>query len=392
MKVLLTCDIGFENVVLEEVKELAPSLAPYRVTNGRVFVECEERDLPRVLSSRTVNNVYAILGEFEGVRTLDDIYRVMKGIDFVNYIEADESFAVRPERVGRHEFTSIDIGRVAGQAVIDCYLSAKGVRPKVNLDEPDVEIYTELSVDRLTVAIAITRRSLHVRGYKVFNHPAALKSTIAAAMLRVAGWRPGEGVFDPMCGGGTIVVEAALTSKGVTPLCMAKHNVNERVLPRLGPQVHSEFVKALERCHRTEAAECPRAHVGVDINPRFVEGAIINAKNAGVDDVALFLVGDSAELAGKVKRLEVELGAPMTKAVFNPPYGHRMRPGPLYKLYLRVLTALSEAGFNTAAFITSATRVAEEVLVTLGKVSRVEKLKVIHGTLRSLVYRVDFQW
>jgi len=321
----------------------------------------------------------------EGVQSLDDIYRIVRGIDFTALIEPHQSFAIRPERIGMHSFTSIDIGRVAGQAVIDSYMQAKGVRLRVNLDEPDVEIYVELNEARLIVALSLTRASLHMRGYKIFAHPAALKNTIASAMLRIAGWRPGEPLYDPMCGGGTIVIEAALQQKGIEVPCIAGKNIDLAMLAK----IHLQAVDGINKFCSRGVGEGERIHVGVDLNPRFVEGAAINAKSAGVDDATMFIVADSTEFTPRLRELEVELGASVTKAVFNPPYGYRMKPGAIGKLYRKMLSVLKESGFDVTVFITSAIRATEAVLREFQGIE-VERLRVIHGTLPSYVYRVRF--
>ncbi len=384
LKLLVTSDTGFENVLAEELRELANASIAH-MSSGRVFLDVDEYGLANVFRSRIANNIYYVILVREDVYTLDDIYRVVKDVDFTSFIEPSQSFAVRSERIGEHSFTSIDIGRVAGQAVIDSYMQAKFTRLKVNLDEPDVEIYVELNKTRLVVAVSLTRESLHMRRYRVFNHPAALKSTIASAMLRIAGWKPGNGLYDPMCGGGTIVIEAALWTKGIEIPCIAKRSLDLGMIGKLAPQAISKLEKLCSRI----PVEWERVHIGVDINPRFVEGAVINAKNAGVDDSTLFIVGDLVDVTPKIKSMEHEFGKEIDVAVFNPPYGYRMKPGGVAKLYRRTLEVLKESGFKEIVFITSAIRVTENVLAEIKNIS-VERLKVIHGTLPSIVYKVKF--
>lgn len=384
MRLLVTSDTGFEGVLAEELKELA-SAHILEKSSGRVFIDVDGANLVNVFRSRIANNIYYIVGSADSVSTLDEIYKIVRGIDFTLFIEPSQSFAIRPERIGEHSFTSIDIGRVAGQAVIDSYMQARGVRLRVNLDEPDVEVYVELNGSRLVVAISLTRESLHRRRYRVFSHPAALKSTIASAMLRIAGWRPGDGLYDPMCGGGTVVIEAALASKGVEIPCIARRSIDLGMLGRLFPQVVDE----MDRLCMKSLVEWERIHIGVDINPRFVEGAVINAKNAGVDDSTIFIAGDMVEITPKIRGLEHEFGVEMDIAVFNPPYGYRMKPGGLEKLYRKAIAVLRENSFRRVVFITSATKVAERALSGFGD-ARIERLRVIHGTLPSIVYSIDF--
>lgn len=87
---------------------------------------------------------------------LDDIYKRVYNIDWTEWIKENQSFAIRPLRAGEHNFTSIDIGRVAGEAVIKSYQRDKNIRLKVNLDEPDVIVRVEVIFDELIVGIDTT--------------------------------------------------------------------------------------------------------------------------------------------------------------------------------------------------------------------------------------------
>ncbi|MEM1644864.1 MAG: THUMP domain-containing protein [Ignisphaera sp.] len=383
IKMMVTCDTGFEEVLLSELKDLA-TFKVLGVYSGRVFIEVPRgEDIVGVMRSRIANNVYVLIHVEENVTDLSAIYRVVKGLDFTKVIEPWETFAIRPERIGEHSFTSIDIGRIAGQAVIDGYIEARGSRLRVNLDNPDVEIYVELNVDRLIVALSLTRSSYHARGYKVFVHPAGLKPTIAFALLKIANWSYGKPILDPMCGGGTIAIEAALASKGLEIPCLSVGKIHLGVLGRIYP----EAIEVLQNICEYSVKEVDRVFIGVDINPRFVEGAIINAKNAGVDDATLFLVGDSRYVVPKIKAVENEFGVVFDTAVFNPPYGYRMKPGSLKELYKDILKVLIDQGFKNIAFITSATKVSEKVLENFSGTD-IYRLRVIHGTLPSIVYRL----
>lgn len=383
VKILVTCDTGFEGVLEEELKEIL-SFNVVEKASGRLFIEVSSsRDIAEVLRSRVANKIYTLLLLEKRVGDLDEIYRVVKSIDFAGVIEPWQSFAIRSERIGEHSFTSIDIARVAGQAVIDSYRESKGARLRVDLENPDIEIYVELNVDRLTVALSMTRSSLHARNYKLFIHPAGLKPTIASALLRVASWRPGEPIVDPMCGGGTIAIEAALASKGVEVPCLSADSIDINTLNRLYPEAYNHLKELCTQGRK----DVDRVFIGMDINPRFVEGAIVNAKNAGVDDVTLFFVGDLRKLIPKIKAVEHEFGAVFDKAVFNPPYGYRMKPGSIRKLYRETLRTLIDYGFKTIVFITSATKVCKEVLESLGGID-VYAFRVVHGTLPSYVYKL----
>jgi len=383
---LVTTDNGLEFVLLEELKELLGSVDVLRVFSGRVLLRAPARVID-VLRSRIANNVYLVLEVFEGVESLDDVYRCVRSIDFREFIEPCESFAIRSERIGEHSFTSIDIARAAGQAVIDSYRDSYGVRLRVDLDNPDIEIYTELNNDKLIIALKLTRTSLHKRGYKVFSHPASLKTTIASAMLRLARWRRDEGLLDPMCGGATVLIEAGLVEKGIEIPCFKKVELlSNPVVRRAEPDIDC----GLEELCGERLDPVHMAIVGIEKNPVYAEGGVVNAKEARVDDVVKVIVGDCRKLIDGLGWVFRELGAEPRAAVFNPPYGVRMRGREsMARLYATVLRSLERAGFERIVFITSAVGSAESALRVLRNIERVERLYTIHGTLPSFIYLVE---
>jgi tRNA (guanine6-N2)-methyltransferase len=207
--------IGLEDVASKEVEGLIGVKVERDV--GRITFQANVTDIYKLnLTASTINKIFIELcrSPFENI---NDIYKLAKNLDYTWIIDAQQTFAIRSERVGVHNFTSMDVSRVVGQAVIDSFASATGGRLKVNLDVPDVEIYCLVRNRDFIMGINTTGTSLHKRGYRVYNHPAALKPTIASAMLIMGGWTPAKSIIDPMCGGATIPIEAALKAKGVPP-------------------------------------------------------------------------------------------------------------------------------------------------------------------------------
>lgn len=95
----------------------------------------------------------------------------------------------------------------------------------------------ELNIDKLTVALSVTRALLHMMKYGVSIHPANLEPTIASALLRVAGWRYRDTVVDLMCSNDTIVTEAVMASKGIEIPCISMNSVNIAILKKLYPNM-----------------------------------------------------------------------------------------------------------------------------------------------------------
>lgn len=212
-RVMATTISGLEDVASEEISKLLNT--PVCPDKGRVFFETNlEGIYVANLLSRCLHRLFILLhsGVAQGLK---DIYNQVKSLPFTEYIAPNQSFAIRAQRSGEHDFTSLDIASIAGKAVIDGYLEERGVRLRVDLNQPDVEIYVLLRDGELLVGINTTGESLHKRGYRVYDHPAAIKTTLASGMILLSGWKPEEVFLDPMCGGATIPIEAALMARRV---------------------------------------------------------------------------------------------------------------------------------------------------------------------------------
>ncbi len=280
-KLFFTVNPGIEDIVVEEIVSEIIGRPYYRLMTGRVFLETSS--LPwnlaeRVYRLRMVNRAMvhvATVGLKPKFSYLVDLKKVLfRELEpILEYVTPDTSFAVETERVGEHEYTSIDVSRIIGDVVIELCIRNYGRRPFVNLRNPSVIVYAYALEDELSIGVSITGPwSLHRRGYRIYDHPAALKPTLANAMLYLAGTRDKTVIVDPMCGGGTIPIEAAL--------------------------MHEDGV-----------------FIGTDISKKHVEGARANAVAAGVQDRVEFRVWD----ARRIHELDIEADY----MVLNPPYGLR---------------------------------------------------------------------
>ena len=373
MKFMGTTVIGLEDVAAREVEEILGVQAETGV--GRVFFECSEEAVFKInLWSRCLNRLFILLCSSEA-ENLDDVYKLTYDIDYSKFILPSQSFAVRGKRYGEHSFTSMDLAAKVGQAIIDSYKSSTGVRLKVDLDNPDVEFYCFVRRERLYLGINTSGESLHKRNYRLYQHPASLKATIAAPLIRVSNWKHKEVFLDPMCGGGTIVIEAALIARNIAPGLFRR----EFALTRLYFIDLEEFLKEKEKA--AEALNRGEYEIyGSDISEKHVKGAAWNAESADVLDTIKFLVCDSRRIHDKVNI------APDV-VVTNPPYGIRSgRIKIVKKLYLETLLSLREASKNVRVVaITGAVKEFEEAVKEAGYTMLEERL-VHHGALPTKAY------
>jgi tRNA (guanine6-N2)-methyltransferase len=365
---------GLEDVAAEELGELLGVSAVAEV--GRVFFRAGLEAMYLVnFASRTVNRLFLQLARVR-VSGLWDVYRAARSVSYVGVIPPGRSFAVRSERVGEHGFTSLDVSRAVGQAVIDSYVEETGVRPRVDLDNPDVEVWAYLRGDELLLGVNTTGESLHKRRYRVYDHPAALKPTIAHAMLRIAGYR-GQPLVDPLCGGGTIPIEAAHHARRL-PILLFRSDYLFRGLGIHDPQLEEEVRGRL--LERANDGVYPIACV--DVSPKHLRGAEANAENARVRDTIVFRLGDST-------RPETYAGLDAELVVTNPPYGirsHRLEKiGVFYESLLRTLRDVYPGRLLVA--ITSSTRQLADAVARAGA-EVVGSRRVMHGKLQAQIYKI----
>ncbi|MEM1558057.1 MAG: THUMP domain-containing protein [Thermoproteota archaeon] len=276
MRLLLTFPVGIEDVVGEEIREKIDSCIieenPLN-TPGKLIIQLPESKRNTVSSLRSVDFVMDYLGSFKVDKDKSALNRICQeilNIDFPEDFRNASSFRVTCVRRGRHDYTSMDVEKAVGQVLVDKY------RLKVKLEGFEANVFIEIVDDACFVGLL---REEYLRGrYFVFHHPAAIKPSIAYAMIKLADVKPGMTILDPMCGGGTILIEAALTVSNVKLY-------------------------------------------GFDISEYFLEGGVLNSEAMGLSDRIIFKKVDC-------KKLSKLIDFKVDRIITNPPYGTK----PLLKI------------------------------------------------------------
>jgi len=307
----LTTERGIEDIVAQDLKLSFNVDAKLLGFRGKVFTQGDE-DLIFMLNfaARSINRVVILLAKCE-VGALTEIRDIVNDIDWSLYINRKQTFAVRAERVGKHNFTSMDIAREVGATVIEnCERSYKE-KLKVNLKKPDVIIIAELINSKFLLGIDTTGASLHMRRYRVYNHPMPLRTTIAYLLVRLSNWEGSGILLDPMCGGGTIPIEASLYARKIPIVNFRKSEYAFYKLRFLDLEKASKIQNKL----LNDAQWNLKLNVyGMDINKKHIKGAKMNAKSAGVDDTITFFHGDARRLSEYFPDESIDA------IISNPPY------------------------------------------------------------------------
>ncbi|HIE22651.1 MAG TPA: class I SAM-dependent RNA methyltransferase [Candidatus Korarchaeota archaeon] len=362
-----TATLGLEDIVAKEIEELTGARCDIDV--NKVLFRGDLDLIPKLnYLSRCANRIFILLLK-EGFHDLKDIYSKTRCINFSYYIEPDQSFAVRAIRHGIHDFTSIDVARVVGQAVIDSYLEEKGFRLKVNLEIPDIEIQALVRDDEIILGINTSGDALSKRGYRVYQHPAPIKPTLACCLLRLSGWKPENSLLDPMCGGGTILIEAALMTRNIPPSSFRQGFAFEK-FRFMDPSLFDEVKDAVKSKINRDKYEI----FGIEKYRKHVEGAIKNAKSAGVVDTIRIDQGDATKWNYKPKPDFI---------VTNPPYGLRIANKRATLSLYRGFSERVKRLKDTTLVLIVGNNWFEEIF----QLKPIEKREILYGSLRCYVLK-----
>ncbi len=306
---------GLEAQVEAELRELGAA-AVERSRGGVSFAGTLETGYRACLWLRTANRVLLPLVEVEAPDAAK-LYGRVKSVRWSDHVPASGTLAV--------DFTSTDsaiththFGALkVKDAIVDQLRSVKGSRPSIDTRRPDVRVNVYLMKDRATLSIDLSGLSLHERGYRELGVQAPLKETLAAAILEEAGWArkaaEGGAFLDPMCGSGTIAIEAAMRAARRAP------GLKREYFGFLGWLGHDAAVwKAVkEEARDTEIRDAKRIApvFGRDVDAVSVRAARVNAERAGVGRFIRFERGELSD---------TQAPAPSGVVVLNPPYGERM--------------------------------------------------------------------
>lgn len=271
-------------------------------------------------------------------KTADEVYEAVKSIEWENYLDNMSSFAVDAVVFSNEFRHSKFVAYKVKDAIVDYFREKTGNRPSVRINNPDVSFNIHVAEDQCTLSLDSSGESLHRRGYRQEQVEAPLNEVLAAGMILMTGWRGECDLIDPMCGSGTIPIEAALIARNIAPGVFRKE---------FGFEKWKDFDQELfDSIYNDDSQEREFNHkiYGYDNNPKANEIATHNVKAAGVTkDVIL-----------KIQPFQ-QFEQPAEKSIIitNPPYGERISSGDLLDLYQMIGERLKHAFTGNDAWILS---------------------------------------
>ncbi len=309
----------------------------------------------------------------------EDVYRLALKVDWPTYFVVDRTLRVYVNAVKSPlkslEFVTLRVK----DAICDRFRDACGRRPSVNTARPEVRIHLFLTATQATLYLDTSGEPLWLRGQKIAKVEAPVKENLAAGILRLIGWKPGIPLFDPMCGSGTFLIEAAQMSLGDAPgLARDPGEFGFERLSTFKPELWRKLCR--EAAQRRETAPATLPIWGADLSADAVARTRQNLDYAGIGDLVTVTQGDiltSLPPAGAASGIAGGI------LIANPPYGERLgEKEQLAAFYPRLGDALKRhyAGWNCWFFS------ADTALPRLIKLSVKRKIPLFNGPLECRVY------
>lgn len=380
-----TCPKGLEGLLVSELAHLGGQ--NLRETVAGVYFDASIETAYRVcLWSRLANKVLLPLASFP-VDSQEALYDAVRQLPWQEHLSPSGSLLV--DFVGTNEaIRNTQFGAVkVKDAIVDCLRDLSGERPSVAKRDPDLRVNARLSKNQVALSIDFSGESLHKRGYRVKQGSAPLKENLAAAILLRAGWpeiaAQGGALLDPMCGSGTLLIEAAFMAADIAPgLARASFGFERWLNHR-----NDIWLQLREEAHQRRRLGLARVNLpeirGYDADVKVIRAAEDNIAAAGLDE---WLRVSRKELAG----FTLPTHAPIKPGliVCNPPYGERLGEIESLKLLYAHLGERLRNGFQgwRAAIFTGNPELGKQMGLRAEK-----KYKLFNGTIASevLLFAID---
>lgn len=340
MKFVAKTLFGLEKVLAEELAALgAEEISP---ANRAVLFSGDMPLLYKVnYMSRTALSILMPVKEF-WIKSADDLYRKCMQIEWESYMDVGNTFSVAPVVQSQLFNHTGYAGLKLKDAVADYFRNINGRRPSVDPANPDILINLHISNERVTVSLDSSSIPLFKRGYRQEQAAAPLNEVLAAGMLLISGWNASTDLVDPMCGSGTILIEAGLIASN-TPAGKFRKYFGFQKWKGYDPDIFRMIVDAGE----AGIIKSPVKISGFDISEHAVSQAVKNVNSAGLKDSISLDVSDF-----KALKMSDNNGF----LFINPPYGERLLPEDTDSFYGMIGTALKHNFHGYTAWIISSNK------------------------------------
>ena len=363
---------GLEQVLATELVQLGANNV--QVERRAVSFTGDKRMLYTAnMCLRTASRVLVPILSFKAQKA-DDIYEQVKALDWSQYMTIKTTFQIDATVYSDYFRHSQFVTYRVKDAIVDYWMERENQRPSVKLEGADLYLNVHIAGDRVTLSLDSSGESLHKRGYRVANTQAPINEALAAGMLLLAGWNGQSDFYDPMCGSGTLLIEAALIARNIAPGVYRQGFAFEKWADfdaDLWDEVYNDDSREREFKHKI---------YGSDAGFYAVQAATKNIQSASLQrDI-------------EVKQIRIEelrLADTNTEGalvMINPPYGERLSQDKnVLRLYQDMGTALKHQFSGATAWVISSN---EEALKCIG-LRPAKKIHLVNGDLECLFNKYE---
>lgn len=329
---------GLEEVLAQELIELGAN--DVQLERRAVSFRGDKALLYRTnLCLRTAIRILVPIASFKAKDT-DALYDQVKALNWSQYMTADQTFAIDATVYSESFRNSRFVTYRVKDAIADYWIDKAHKRPSVSTQIPDILLNVHVANEQVTISLDSSGESLHKRGYRVATTEAPISEVLAAGMLLLAGWKGQSDFYDPMCGSGTLLIEAALIARNIAPGVFRSSFAFEK-----WPDFDADLWNDI---YNDDSNERDFTHhiYGSDASFYAIQQAAKNVKSAGVaKDVEL----------KQIRMEEIkEVHAEGALVMLNPPYGERLKSNKeMEDLYSAIGTTLKHQFTGSTAWIIS---------------------------------------
>ena len=312
-------------------------------------------------------------------KNTDGLYEQLKRLDWSRYMTEDTSFAIDATVYSETFRNSLFVTYRVKDAIADYWNRKTGKRPNVSTREPDLLVNVHIANEQVTVSLDSSGESLHKRGYRVATTEAPINEVLAAGMLLMAGWKGQSDFYDPMCGSGTILIEAALIARNIAPGVFRQSFAFEK---------WKDFDAELwNDIYNDDSAERDFNHhiYGSDASFYAIQQAAKNVKSAGVQkDIDLRQIRMEEIKSSNLQIFQSSNPSPIV--MLNPPYGERLKSNKeMEDLYSAIGSTLKHQFAGSTAWIISSNAAAMKCI----GLKPSKKYRLLNGELNCQFNRYD---
>ena len=328
--------MGLEPVLANELTQLGAK----NVQVGRRMVSFTGDKEMMYRANFQLHTAIRILKPIKHFKALsaDDVYEGVKDIDWTEYLALDKTFAVDSVVFSEEFRHSKFVAYKVKDAIVDQFREKTGNRPNISVSNPDMRLHIHIAEDQCTLCLDSSGESLHRRGYRQESVEAPLNEVLAAGMILMTGWRGETDFIDPMCGSGTLLIEAALIARNMAPGLFRKEFAFEK-----WPDFDADL---FDKIYNDDSNEREFTHhiYGYDVDIKAVNTARLNVKAAGLtSDITV----EEQDFKNFTQPKEKSI------MVTNPPYGERISTSDLLGTYKMIGERLKHQFTGNEAWVLS---------------------------------------